>query len=270
MKKFKQMSLMLVLAGLTGTMVAGPLHVAVQKGEYDEVQRLLTAGEDKDGRDKDGNTPLLSIGLRNPKRITNLLLDKGANINAEAKGQTPLIRAMYRYAGFNPEQLPDMEGKVLNLALKGAAAVGQRIRFLPYIKLLLKRKANPNLQPEGGYSPLSAAVVLDTPRLVDVLLKADADIHLIGNDEGLHNLVLALGIKGDNALKVTERLLREVGINDLIQSGFSSMTPLSWALHLRAKGYKNEGRIALIKQLGGKTNEQLLSQRRGRGKDARR
>ena len=69
------------------------LHLAVQDGNTDEVQRLIAANAPLDSFDDVGNTPLHYAVEHERIDIATLLLDAGADVNARDEpniGNTPL------------------------------------------------------------------------------------------------------------------------------------------------------------------------------------
>ena len=72
-----------------------PLHFAASR-DYKKVQMLLSAGADVNAKDKNGDTPLHRAAKNDHKEIAELLIAKGANVNArnERGGKTPLDLAI--------------------------------------------------------------------------------------------------------------------------------------------------------------------------------
>ena len=63
--------------------LAGPLHDAAERGDLDEVKRLIAEGANLNAiDDKLGGTPLHYAALRGHKAIAELLIAKGADVNA--------------------------------------------------------------------------------------------------------------------------------------------------------------------------------------------
>ena len=71
------------------------IHTAAQLGNIESVKQHLAAGADVNARDDDGFTPLHRAALEYNKKIPELLVAKGADVNAmilsgRYKGYTPL------------------------------------------------------------------------------------------------------------------------------------------------------------------------------------
>lgn len=107
---------------------ATDVHLAVIKGDYDTLLKLINKSVDVNVKAADGYTPLhygCSLGRT---RCVELLLDNGANINVQDDGgYTPLATAAY---SGNPE----------------------------IVKLLLSRGANTDIRNNGGYTPLQVVL----------------------------------------------------------------------------------------------------------------
>ena len=117
-----------------------PLHVAAAMGQKDTVQLLLAKGADVNAKSNDGETPLQVAAITNSKDVAELLLDKGADIDAkDAHGVTPLYYAVAR---------------------------GGR----DMVELLLTKGADINVKTDHGKTPLSAAMA--TRRAIAALLRA--------------------------------------------------------------------------------------------------
>ena len=107
---------------------ATDIHLAVIKGDYDNLLKLINKGVDVNVRTDDGSTPLhygCSLGRI---KCVELLLDNGANINVQDdSGYTPLATAAY---SGNPE----------------------------IVELLLSRGADTDIKNNGGYTPLQVVL----------------------------------------------------------------------------------------------------------------
>jgi ankyrin repeat protein len=77
-------------AGETGS----PLHWAARQGNLEAVSALLSRGANVKSQAPDGGTALhATLGDGNDVRIAELLLDKGADLEARKSGMTPLSMA---------------------------------------------------------------------------------------------------------------------------------------------------------------------------------
>jgi ankyrin repeat protein len=72
-----------------------PLHSAAYTGDKKIVELLIAEGADLDVKDKDGWAPLNNAVKKGHEKIVELLLDKGANVNILKSWQTPLDLAKH-------------------------------------------------------------------------------------------------------------------------------------------------------------------------------
>jgi ankyrin repeat protein len=73
---------------------ATPLCVAISKGDFDLVKKLVEYGADVNGKIQRGTTPLMMAARYNNAEITRFLLSKGAKLNTEDnEGHTALDHA---------------------------------------------------------------------------------------------------------------------------------------------------------------------------------
>lgn len=107
---------------------ATDIHLAVIKGNYDTLLKLINKGVDVNVKAADGSTPLHYGCCLGRTKCVELLLDNGANINLQDNGgYTPLATAAY---SGNPE----------------------------IVKLLLSRGARTDIKNNGGYTPLQVVL----------------------------------------------------------------------------------------------------------------
>nr|HIA89001.1 ankyrin repeat domain-containing protein [Gammaproteobacteria bacterium] len=86
------------------------IHKAAGEGNIEAVKQHLAAGTDVDSNKNGGQTPLYSAVQENRKKMVELLIAEGANVNAKSRfgragGVTPLDWAiqMNRTFGYGPE-----------------------------------------------------------------------------------------------------------------------------------------------------------------------
>ena len=161
------------------------LFVAVDAQAVGTVVKLLAAGADVNGRDRDGMTPLMHAALEGSDELTRLLLAKGAVVNLkDTFGITALMQAAW--AGHT--QVVEMliaQGADLNLqsvlevprlkkagvsALMGASMNGN----LEVVRILLDKDARLNQQDAQGQTALMHASQQGNPQVVDLLLSKGA------------------------------------------------------------------------------------------------
>lgn len=122
-----------------------PLHLAIfAVGHKKIVELLVNKGADVNARAASGATPLFFAILRDQKDDAQFLLDKGANINTpNAYGDTPLSCAL-------------------------------QMQYGSLIQLLVDRGADVNAQDQGLHRPLTYALKMDDHRWAELLKKHGA------------------------------------------------------------------------------------------------
>jgi ankyrin repeat protein len=167
------------------------LQIAVEKGNFETVQCLLTAGADVNRRWRPEKsaarvTALQAAVFSRNVDIVRMLIEWGADVNAPAHnnagGQTALqIAVSQKY--FEMVQLLVQNGADVNgapslqqglTALQAAAAAGN----MKLTQFLLNQKADVNAPAAhfGGMTALQGAAIKGNIRIVTMLLAAGADI----------------------------------------------------------------------------------------------
>ena len=87
-----------VLVGCGPTVPDISMYDAVEAGNIEAVKQHLAAGTDVNAKDKDGWTPLHPASYEGHQEIVELLIGKGADVNAKVEfgplqGKTPLDSA---------------------------------------------------------------------------------------------------------------------------------------------------------------------------------
>lgn len=138
------------------------LFKAIEKSDLRRVGQLLEDGADANAAIVNGYThaftPLHYAAQCGEPEIAKLLLSNGANAQARTKSES----------GGAGEVTP------LLSALKTA---NRSNNYLDTVKLLLASGADPNVEDNGGFSPLQLAVSGGWDAVVDLLLKCGATTH---------------------------------------------------------------------------------------------
>jgi len=135
-----------------------PLHLAAMHGHTDIMELLIAKGADLEARDQHwGNTPLLHATPYGRTEAVRLLLEKGANIEArDGHGLTPLC-------------LSSTYGTAIHTKL---------------IQLLLDRGANIESHSYGGATPLMGAISVGRKEVAKMLLARGATLNVISRFYG--------------------------------------------------------------------------------------
>ena len=159
------------------------------------VELLLAKGADVNAKADDGATPLYLAITSSRIDIIKLLLEKGADVNAKTDdgGQTPLHRAVMHST-------------------------------LDIIKLLIEKGADVNVKDQNGHTPLHLATEVSKVATVEYLLAKDADVNATDKN-GQTPFHLAARYASLNTLKLLMTKNPDVNVKDR-----NGQTPLDIAI----------------------------------------
>ena len=146
---------------LVGTAFADPIHDAALDGDFDKVQRQLDAGVDVNEESSTGLTPLHYAANSGHNDIVELLIERGANVNAtdSGKGGTPLD---YAYWGDQEEVIETLNAhNAQREHEKGGKGIGQSSLIhdaaldgdIDEVQRQLDAGVDPNLKSSKGATP---------------------------------------------------------------------------------------------------------------------
>jgi len=175
-------AVVLVVTGL-----AGPIHDAVMNGNIDEVQWQLDAGVDVNEESSKGLTPLHYAASAGHNDIVELLIERGANVNAtdSGKGATPLDYAHWRdheevietLNAHNAQREHEKGGKGIGQSslIHDAALDGD----IDEVQRQLDAGVDPNLKSSKGATPLFYAVYGGHLEIVELLITRGGDVNAV-------------------------------------------------------------------------------------------
>lgn len=166
-----------------------PLLFAAMRSNLVTVNRLIDAGADINVANIEGETPLMFAAMRGNLDVINRLIDAGADVNArDNNGETSLIAAAFLERFDILDRLIDAGADInikdndgctalyaLCLMNKDAIHYNCCSKTVKSIKKLIEIGADVNAK-RRDISLLSAAVTSKNDELVDILLRAGADI----------------------------------------------------------------------------------------------
>ena len=175
-------AVVLVVTGL-----AGPIHDAVVNGNIDEVQWQLDAGVDVNEESSKGLTPLHYAASAGHNDIVELLIERGANVNAtdSGKGATPLD---YAHWGDHEEVIETLNAhNAQREHEKGGKGIGQSSLIhdaaldgdIDEVQRQLDAGVDPNLKSSKGATPLFYAVYGGHLEIVELLITRGADVNAV-------------------------------------------------------------------------------------------
>ena len=169
------------------------IHEAVGTGNIEAVKKHLAAGTDVNANDG-GWTPLWYAADEGHKEIVELLIAKGADVNAKNKGDvTPLY---------------------------GAARSGRK----EVAELLIAKGADVNARDDAGRIPLHSAIGGDHKEIVELLIAKGADVNA-KNDKFVGTFLHWAAVVGQNEIV---KLLIAKGA-DVNAKDYAGVTPLDYA-----------------------------------------
>jgi len=172
---------------LVGAAFADPIHDAALDGDFDEVQRQLDAGVDVNEESSTGLTPLHYAASSGHNDIVELLIERGANVNAtdSGKGATPLDYAHWRdheevietLNAHNAQREHEKGGKGIghSSVIHDAALDGD----IDEVQRQLDAGVDPNLKSSKGATPLFYAVYEGHLEIVELLITRGADVNAV-------------------------------------------------------------------------------------------
>jgi hypothetical protein len=156
---------------------------AAKVGNFDEIHRLLEAGASIDARDMEGETPLIKAARKKQTSTCKLLLELGADVNAQTITNYADIRlpalhqeAVLRRANTQPQNGPT--------ALMEAAGTGAE----QVCRLLLEHNANANIKTTANRTTaLIRAIYHGNASICKLIASRGADMNVKG---GSHETAL--------------------------------------------------------------------------------
>jgi ankyrin repeat protein len=143
------------------------LHLVARSGNVEAAKLLLKAGAKVDTRETfGGQTPLMWAAARRHPEMVELLLSKGADVNARGA-----IRDYKRVATAESRAAPRDRGGFTPLMYAARDNCGE------CVEVLLKHKADVNLADPSFVVPLSIAMMNDNWDIAKRLVEAGADVN---------------------------------------------------------------------------------------------
>jgi ankyrin repeat protein len=178
---------------------ATPMGLAAQQGNTEIIKLLLEVGADVESPNADGMTALLAVARTGNVAAAELLLNAGANVDAKEKfgGQTPLMWASARRhpammqlliskgadvnarsTDRNYQRHVTAEGRPKSLDSGGLSPLhyAARENCKACVEVLLKNGADIDLPDPDGVSPLLVAIMNANWDVAKQLIDAGADV----------------------------------------------------------------------------------------------
>lgn len=134
---------------LTPAEFKSPLHKAVLKGQYSNIEKLLSENYNINEINKYGVAPIHAAAINGDLKMFRYLEGKGANVNLSAKtskSETHMVHIAVK--GNNPE----------------------------LIKYLITKNIDINIKNSAGSTPLHLAAIYCYPKILDLLIENGAEV----------------------------------------------------------------------------------------------
>ncbi len=183
-----------------------PFHLALQRGDLDQIERHIFWGTDINQADPNGQMPLHVAAEKGRPIVTELLLQHGAEIEGrDGTNHTPLHTAVMS-GRTQVAELLIKEGAELNPDRLLADSVRNNIADRDVIRLLLQKGADINHVSANGITPLLEAISQGNRVLVKLLITNGSNVNQPG---GSGQLPLQLAIQKNDSSII--RLLKKNG-----------------------------------------------------------
>jgi ankyrin repeat protein len=216
------------------------IHDAAANGNTEAVKRHLDAGTDVNIQSQYG-TPLIYASQNGHKKVAELLISRGANVNA--KSEDGLWTALHHATGHSTKEM-------VQLLIKNKADVNAKNKNGETPLDIANGELAELLQKHGGkHGTINGASRRGNIEAVKQFLADGADVNAKADDEWtpLHNAA------GWGHKEVVELLIAE-GADVNVKDG-DGETPLDWA-----NRYNHPETADLLRKHGGKTAKELKAE----------
>ncbi len=193
-----------------------PLLAAVQQNDVAAVQTALAQGADPSDHPTELEAPLATAVQRRNLDIANLLVDRGADVNATSKAGASVLAIAIRNAANSPQD---------------------HARWFEFIKKLISHHVDMDRVAPGSLTPLMAAMILSVQRdVVELLLDSGANVNATATlSQGLFGLSGRPITAYDLGQAELDAFNQEIAMQGLTQGETNPIAPLQGVMALLAQ-----------------------------------
>ena len=211
------------------------LSQAAQRGDSEEVERLLELGADPTRSDADGRTPLIRAVDTGDPQLLDRLLRGGAEVDAQDQDGRSALHYVARRPPPRVARTEDSAGSLIETLMRHGATVGQtdddgytslhlaaREGQIPALRALLEAGADPDAVMWRTWTPLVAAASRRQVEAVKILLPVTADRRRVAGIA----LLASLGRQWPSPPIEVVEILLEAGSDLGAENSTTKRTPL--------------------------------------------
>ena len=156
------------------------IYDAANDGNIEAVKQHIAAGTDVNVKDKVGGTPLHRAAYKGHKEIVELLIDNGADVNAE-RHETVKVTPIQEAAWAASETTYKTYLEIMSILIAAGADVNAHgfgntpleavIRLPEIVELLIANGVDVNTRDSRNRTPLDRAIGRKHPATIDLLRK---------------------------------------------------------------------------------------------------
>ncbi|XP_055848446.1 serine/threonine-protein phosphatase 6 regulatory ankyrin repeat subunit A-like [Episyrphus balteatus] len=167
-----------------------PLHLAIENGNLKITEMLLDKGADIDADNKNGYSPLILAIFKNNEEIIDLLIRKKANLNYTCLKGLSALHATMDFSLCHLTQKLLQNGAYINIISTNSSDRGfTPLHYATFngniaiIKVLLKYGADVDVKEENGFTPLHIACAKGNVEIIELLLTKNVDVNSLSYDK---------------------------------------------------------------------------------------
>ncbi|MDE5580564.1 MAG: ankyrin repeat domain-containing protein [Treponemataceae bacterium] len=201
------------------------LFFAIENNYKKLVELLIEKGANIECKGKYEATPLLTATSNGNLDLVSLLLEKGANIECENEdGVTPLFAAIVKgnfdIISLLIERGANIEHEVKNTYTPLGCAVAYKNKEI--VSFLIEKGANIEYAAKYGVTPLVQAINVEDKEIISILIEKGADVNHVSKLKDTETTPLFIATSGNNAEEIVSLLIENgADVNLTTTNGFN-------------------------------------------------